>query len=309
MHRRTLLQSTAAATAAAALTGGAGRAAADPRPGSPTPDGYGADIIKTDDGVGLFYRDWGQGRPIVFVAAWALPSEAWQYQMARLSDEGFRCIAFDRRGHGRSSDPGGGYTIDRLADDLAKVFENLDLKDVTLVGHSLGAAEAVRYLSRHGAARVSRLVLIAPTTPFLPRTADNPDGLDPAASQAARAAFARDFPGILVANIKPFVVPATSQAMIDWIVGMMTQTSLQAVIDCNRAFSVADFRQELPKLALPTLIVQGDADASAPLALTGRKTVALIPGAELKVYEGAPHGLIFTHMDRVNADIAAFARG
>ena len=306
MHRRFILQSAAAIATGAALTAVDGKAKPTAPPGLPRKR-HGANLIETRDGTQLYYRDWGQGRPILFVAAWGLHSQAWQYQMTSLVDAGFRCVAFDRRSHGRSSDPGSGYDLDTLADDMASVIDGLDLRDTVLVGHSLGAAEAVRYLTRHGPARVRRLALIAPTTPFLLKTDDNPDGLDAGVFQAMRAAFRQDFPGILAANIKPFVIPATSQAMIDWIVQMMTATPVKALIDCNAAFTVADFRRELPLLKLPVAIIQGDADASAPLALTGRKTASLIPGARLTVYEGAPHGLIFTHADRITADLRAFA--
>lgn len=265
-------------------------------------------VVEARDGTQLFYRSWGAGKPILFVAAWSLHSEAWQYQMAKLSDQGFRCIAFDRRSHGRSSDPGTGYDLDTLAADLDSVLTQLDLKDVILVGHSLGAAESVRYLTRHGTSRIARLVLIAPTTPYLAKSADNPDGLDPRIFEATRAAFRDDFPGIVAANIKPFVIATTSPALTDWIMHMMAQCSLKALIDCNRSFTTADFRQELPNLRLPTLILQGDADVSAPLELTGRKTAALLPNAQLKVYAGAPHGLIYTHKDQVNEDLLTFAR-
>jgi len=228
--------------------------------------------------------------------------------MERMSRDGFRCIAFDRRSHGRSSDPGTGYDLDTLAGDVHSVMEQMSLSDVLLVGHSLGAAESVRYLSRYGLTQVRRLVLVAPTTPFLLKSADNRDGLDPGIFEAMRARFREDFPGVLVANIRPFVLPTTSQAMIDWIVGMMSRTALKALVDCNAEFSAADFRAELPSITLRTLIIQGDADVSAPLGLTGRKTAALLPNATLKVYEGAPHGLIFTHADRVASDLVAFAR-
>ena len=302
MQRREIL------TSSTAVVVGAGVAMASTKPAQAANATGAPGVITTPDGAQLFYRDWGKGRPILFVATWGLSSEAWQYQMEPISSQGFRCIAFDRRSHGRSSDPGAGYDIDTLAGDLACVIDQLNLRDVTLVGHSLGGAESVCYLTRNGAAHISRLVLIAPTTPFLMRTADNPEGLDPALTARVRAVLSKDCPGTLAANMKPFVISTTSQAMIDWIVGMMTKTSLKALLDCNRALNAADFRQELPKLSLPTLILQGDADVSAPLSLTGRKTAALIPGAQLKVYEGAPHGLIFTHMDRVNADILAFVQ-
>ena len=267
-----------------------------------------AQTVTARDGTELFVRDWGSGPVVVLVSAWSLNSQGWQYQMVRLADAGYRCIAFDRRGHGRSGDSGSGYDMETLSDDLARVLEERGVSDVTLIGHSLGAAECVRYLTRHGQARVKKLVLIAPVTPCMKKSADNPDGIDPAVGEATRAAFRADFPGIVAANIKPFVMPQTSQAMIDWILAMMSQTTLQALVGCNRAFNVDDFRPDLPKIAMPTLIIQGDADASAPLPLTGKKTAALIPGSRLIVYEGAPHGLIYTHIDRLNGDLLAFLK-
>lgn len=308
MNRRSLL-GTATQIAVGASLVGIGTAEASGAKTIPRqPAKFAMNVVEARDGTQLFYRSWGTGKPILFVAAWALHSEAWQYQMVRLSDEGFRCIAYDRRSHGRSSDPGTGYDLDTLADDLASVLTQLALKNVILVGHSLGAAESVRYLTRHGTSRIARLVLIAPTTPSLTKTADNPDGVDPHIFEATRAAFRDDFPGIVAANIKPFVIATTSPALTDWIMQMMAQCSLKALIDCNRSFTTADFRQELPNLRLPTLILQGDADASAPLELTGRKTAALLPNAQLKVYTGAPHGLIYTHKDQVNEDLLNFAR-
>jgi pimeloyl-ACP methyl ester carboxylesterase len=170
----------------------------------------------------------------------------------------------------------------------------------------MGAAEIVRYLTRHGTSRVRKLVLIAPTTPFLRKTPDNPKGIDPKVTQALLSLAAKDFPGVVAANIKPFFVASTLQAMSDWVQRMMTAVPLHALLGCNRAFSGADFRGDLPEIKLPTLVLQGDADMSNPLPVAGKKTAELMPNATLKVYPGAPHGLIFTHMDQVNADIAAF---
>ena len=307
MQRRNILKSVMSVAALAGLMGAARGARAektgDERTRTPVRGSY----IEARDGTELYWRSWGEGAPVLFVAAWGLPSDAWQYQMIRLADEGLRCVAFDRRGHGRSTDPGQGYDIDTLADDIAGVIAALDLHDVTLVGHSLGCAEIVRYFSRHGAAKVKRVVLVAPVTPFLTKTPDNPDGLDRTAAEAARTAFRHDFAGILDANARPFVMPDTSQATIAWIEAMMTRTSLKALVECNRAVTEVDLRKELPEIGVPVLIVQGDADMSAPLALTGRRTAALIPGSTLKVYEGAPHGLIFTHVDRLNIDLLSFA--
>lgn len=239
------------------------------------------------DGARLFVREWGRGRPIVFVASAMLPSDMWTSQMLALSGRGFRCIAFDRRGHGRSSDTGGGYDYDTLADDLAAVMEARDARDAVLVSHSFGGGEVARYLSRHGDAAVGGVVLVAPTTPFLLRTADNPHGVPAEA----------------------FVTPETSAGRRRWIKDLMQRTSLQAVIEMNRVMTRTDFRPELRAIRRPVLVVHGTRDASAPIDLTGRPTAALIPDARLEVYDEAPHGLFMTHAARLNEDLRRFAEG
>jgi pimeloyl-ACP methyl ester carboxylesterase len=266
--------------------------------------------VRTRDGTMLFYKDWGSGKPVVFLDAWALPSDMWDYQMVPMSEQGLRCVAYDRRGHGRSSVPAGGYDYDTLADDLATMLDRLDLKEVTLVGYSMASGEMVRYLTRHGAARIARLAFIAPAgTPFLLKTADNPNGIPAEKFEYfRRSMLMRDYPKWLEDNRKPFFTAETSPQVQDWVRGLMLTTSLKAAVECNRSSTSTDFRAELPKIGLPTLVVHGDIDASAPLALTGRPTAALIPGAELKVYEGAPHGLFVTHKERLTADLLAFAR-
>jgi non-heme chloroperoxidase len=260
------------------------------------------------DGTHLFHRDWGDGKPVVFMAGWTLTSETWAYQAADLSDRGLRCIAYDRRGHGRSEDPGRGYDIDTLADDLAAVLDTLDLRDVTLVGHSMASGEMTRYLTRHGSARVSRLLYLAPTTPFLLKTADNPMGLPGAFFDKVRQVWKTDFNKWADDNTAPFFLPDTSPSMIEWLKSSARHCSLRAVVDCNKAMVENDFRAELAAIRLPTLVIQGDKDASAPLELTGKRTAELVPGARLKVYPGAPHGLFITHMAQLNADILAFAQ-
>lgn len=292
MDRRSLLQASLS-TAAGASIAGAATAAARPSALVRTPT-----IVETDDGAKLFVRQWGSGPPVLFLHAWALNSQAWRYQMVALADAGFRCVAFDRRGHGRSADSGGGYDMDSLADDVARVIAALDLKRLGLVGHSLGGGEAVRYLTRHSSKHVNRLVLIAPTTPYI----GDPQHSDPAMFEQVRAAFRHDFPGIVGANIAPFVVPATPPWTVAWIMSMFGEVSLQAAIDCHRAFTTADFRAELPNVSVPTHVVHGDADASVPLA-AGEATARLIPGATLSVVKGAPHGLLFTHVEQVNAEL------
>lgn len=266
--------------------------------------------IRATDGTALFHRDWGDGSPVVFVASWSLPSDSWAYQMLALSEAGCRCVAYDRRGHGRSDDPGRGYDFDTLADDLAAVMEALDLRGATLVGFSMGTGEVVRYLTRHGVGRVSRIVLIGTTTPMLARTVDNPGGVDPAVFEAfRRESLMRDFPGWIDDNMVPFVTPETPSGLRNWVRDMALRTSAQALLECNRTLTSADFRAELRAVTVPALVMHGERDITCPLDLTGRPTAALVPGARLAVYEAAPHGLFLTHRDRLNADLLAFARG
>jgi non-heme chloroperoxidase len=308
MDRRELLKSAGAAIGGAALLS-ADTAIADQRArASNTSARIAGSFIETRDGTQLFYRDWGTGTPLVFMSGWALTSDCWGYQMAPLS-ESTRCIAYDRRGHGRSSDPGRGFDADTLADDLAAVLDALDLKNVTLVAHSMAGGEAVRYLSRYGPQRVERIALISATLPFMTKTADNPDGIDPAVFENGRRnVLLRDFPKALRDNMRPFGVAETSDAMLDWISGLMLRCSMKALVECNRALTSTDFRPDLAKVDVPTLIVHGDKDVSAPLAITGRKTAALLPQATVKIYEGAPHGLFLTHAERLNKDLLEFTR-
>jgi non-heme chloroperoxidase len=267
-------------------------------------------FVNTENNAALFYRDWGTGEPVVFCAAWALSSIAWQYQMIGVVESGRRAIAYDRRGHGRSDDAGE-YDYDALADDLAAVLQRLDLHGITLVAHSMGSGEAVRYLSRHGAARVDRLVLLAPTTPFLLKTPDNPDGVEGGFFAERRDEWRRDFAQWLAANEAAYFgdgLPGCSVSPLlrDWTKADMLSTSLHAVIEFQRCSVGTDFRDELTKLTVPTLIIHGDADASAPLPLTGSRTADLVLGSRLIVYDDAPHALYLTHRERLNRDLLAF---
>lgn len=263
-------------------------------------------FIRTRDGVELFYREWGAGRPVVFVHSWALSTSMWTYQEAFLSDRGMRCISYDRRGHGRSDIPAYGYHMDTLADDLAAVIERLDLRDAVLVGHSMGCAEILRYVGRHGTGRVSKIVLLAPTTPFVLQTADNEYGAPAEYFENNRAEWRADFPKWLEDNKLPFFIPETSPGMMDWFVEEMLRTPLSVGIACNRTLVETDLRPDLAKVDRPTLILHGDRDVSAPLELTGRRTAAGIRGAVLKVCAGAPHGLFVTHMAQVNEEVLNF---
>jgi pimeloyl-ACP methyl ester carboxylesterase len=265
-------------------------------------------IVETLDGAKLFCRAWGGGRPIVFVHGWAVNCDIWQYQMCPLSAHA-RCIAYDKRGHGRSSDPGRGFDYDTLADDLATVLEHLDLRDVVLVGHSMGPAEIARYLSRHGSDRIARIVLISSALPFMLKSPDNPDGIDRAIFEDRRRQWLQDMPGFLGANARSFVTSETSAETVAWIAGLGLQASLKALFEINHTVTETDLRADVAQLTLPTLIIHGAQDKSAPLALTGKRTAALIPGSQFKIYEDAPHGLLLTHQDRLNHDILKWISG
>lgn len=295
MNRRDILTSgLAAGTVAAVATRPAAAQAKPPA------------AIRARDGTRLFHRDWGEGRPVVFVSSWALTSEMWAYQVAHLSDAGFRCIAFDRRGHGRSDAPSTGYDIDTLADDLAAVIDQLGLRQVDLVAHSMGGAEVSRYLARHGAGRVRKVALVAPAGPCLLQKADNPFGAPQAYFDARIAEWKADFPKWTRDNQAPFFTPTTSEPMQEWLIAQMMTTPTPVAIAAFKALVAADVRADLPKNDRPTLVLHGDNDASAPLDITGRRYAAGVRGAELKVYPGAPHGLFVTHMDQVNRDLETF---
>lgn len=263
-------------------------------------------FIQATDGTNLYVQDWGAGRPIVFLAAWTFNSRAWGEHVAALTASGNRCIAIDRRGHGRSDAPSGGYDADTLADDVAALFEQRGLNDAVLVAHSMGTIEAVRYLARHGAARVSRLVLIAPTTPYLRKTEDNPDAVPIEFIEAQIGQIEKDFAKWIADNEAPFFVQETIPETRDWIKAMMLSVSLPIALECRRTIGMTDTRKDLAQLRVPTLILHGDKDASAPLPLTGVKTQKLIKGSNLVVYEGAPHGLPLTHRERLLGDISSF---
>jgi non-heme chloroperoxidase len=267
----------------------------------------------TSDQTPIHYEDWGDGPPIVFVAAWALSSKMWQYQMVTLADDGFRAVAYDRRGHGRSGRPGSGYDYDTLADDLSALMEHLDLDGVTLVSYSMGEGEAVRYLSRHGDRRVAKLVLACPVGPLPVRTDDNPNGVDPALLVAVRESWKKDFTVWIDASQDGFFGTGlagceVSSGMVEWTRMDMMDTSLLAVIEFNKTGTQTDRRADMAAIRVPTLIIHGDHDRSIPVELSGQVAASLIPGAVLRIYENAPHGLYATHRDHFTADILDFAK-
>jgi pimeloyl-ACP methyl ester carboxylesterase len=304
IHRRNLLKS----VAAGAVSLGGLVAAPSSTSKAKTPRQF----IESADGTNLFYRDWGAGSPVVFLAPWAMHSSWWEQQTIYLADRGLRCISYDRRGHGRSGLPGRGYDFDTLSSDLDALIEQLSLHDIMLVGHSMGCGEVVRYLTRHGSRRVARIALIATNTPLVLKTADNPDGAEKAVLEKARMDLTRDSPGV-IARAAPSFFGASkntvSQEMMQWWTRMMVDgCSLKVMIDLHRMFTETDFRPELTQIKTPTLLIHGDIDVSARLEMTGRKTAQLIPGSRLTIYENAAHGLPVTHADRLNADLLAFAK-
>lgn len=315
MLRRSLLKSIVTITAASGLVG-TDRANELSKGSVLAPTGkkpQAKRFIEAADGTNLFFRDWGVGRPLIFVAPWGLNSAWWEYQMADLAGRGLRCVAYDRRGHGRSGEPSHGYEFDTLADDLAAVVEQLDLRDVILVGQSLGCGEAVRYLSRHGSSRISRVVLVSTITPFVLKTDDNPDGVERATLEYVRKVLSKDRANPIAAAAPSFFgAPKNhvSQEIMDWWVRMMVDgCSLKVMVDLQHMFTETDFRPELRRISVPTLLIHGDNDTSTPIETTARKTVPLIPGCQLKVYEGAAHGLPITHAEVLNADLLAVAKG
>ena len=266
-------------------------------------------MVVARDGTRLHVQDWGTGRPVLFVAAWALDSGFWGSAMVAMAKAGFRCVAYDRRGHGRSDAPSVGYDSNTLADDLAAVISARDLHNTVIVAHSMGAGEALRCLARHGAARTARLCLVAPTTSFIPRTDDNPDGAPDALIDAGLAEFAEDFPSWVAANEAPFFTPETGDETRAWIKAMMLRVPLPVALAFRATAGRTDHRPDLAGMEVPTLVLHGNRDASAPLEITGAKTAAMIRGARLVVYEGAPHALPLTHWARFLRDLAAFAAG
>jgi non-heme chloroperoxidase len=269
----------------------------------------------THDGTDLFYKDWGSGRPVVFSHGWPLNADAWDEQAFLVASNGFRAIAHDRRGHGRSGQPWAGNDLDTYADDLGELIEALDLHDVILVGHSTGGGEVTRYMGRHGTTRVAKAVLLGAITPFLLMTEANPGGVPIDAFDAIRAGLSADRAQFYRELSAPFyganrdgstVSDGLRQAF--WLWSM--QVGFKGAFDCVKAFSETDLTEDLKRIDVPTLIVHGDDDQIVPIDASARRSVELVKDATLKVYPGAPHGLASTapFKDRFNEDLLAFIR-
>nr|WP_294519316.1 alpha/beta hydrolase [uncultured Rhodopila sp.] len=269
--------------------------------------------ITTKDGTQIYFKDWGTGQPIVFSHGWPLSGDAFEDQMMALASHGYRCIAHDRRGHGRSSQPWGGNDMDTYAADLAALTAALDLHDAVHVGHSTGGGEAARYVARHGRGTVARLVLIGAVPPIMLKTEANPGGLPMDVFDGIRAGVAADRSQFFKDLSLPFYGAnrpgsKVSQALRDsfWLQGMMG--GLKNEYDCIKAFSETDFTEDLKSITVPTLVLHGDDDQIVPFEDSGRLSAQLVKGAVLKVYPGAPHGMCSTEKDKVTADILEFVR-
>jgi non-heme chloroperoxidase len=267
--------------------------------------------MTTTDGTQLYYKDWGEGQPVVFSHGWPLSADAWEDQMLFLAGRGYRCIAHDRRGHGRSGQPWNGNDMDTYADDLAALVEKLNLKNAIHVGHSTGGGEVARYIGRHGTKRVAKAVLIGAVPPIMLKTAAYPGGLPRETFDKIRSAVLADRSQFFKDLTMPFyganrTGSKVSQGLRDsfWLQGMMA--GFKGVYDCIKEFSETDFTEDLKKIDVPTLIIHGDDDQIVPIASAAMLSSKIVTGSTLKVYPGAPHGLCSTHKDQVNADLLAF---
>ena len=270
--------------------------------------------ITTKDGTQIYYKDWGSGPPVVLSHGWPLSSDSWEAQMLFLASNGYRCIAHDRRGHGRSSQPWDGNEMNTYADDLAALMDTLNLKNTVLIGFSAGGGEVARYIGRHGSKRLSKAALVASVPPLMLKTAANPGGLPIEVFDGIRAGALADrsklYQELASGPFFGFNRPGAkvSQGLIDrfWLQGM--QASHKAAFDCIKAFSETDFTEDLKRFDLPTLVLHGDDDQIVPIGASALASSKLVKNAKLVVYPGAPHGLTDTHKDRLNADLLAFLK-
>lgn len=268
----------------------------------------------TGGAIDIAYSDYGIGRPIVLIHGWPLSREMWEYQVADLVNAGNRVVKYDRRGFGHSSKPWAPYDYDTLADDLNELMEQLDLKDAVLAGFSMGGGEAVRYLSKYGSSRVTGLVLIGAVTPYFLKTNDNSEGVEQSVFdemitgiQADRIGFLEDFSKKFFGF--GFLHKPVSTPLLNYYLGLAAKAPQHSTLACIKSFSATDFRKDVAGIKVPTLIIHGDSDEIVPLEVSGKRTSEMIPHAELAIYDGAPHGLFYTHRHQLNHDLLNFMKG
>lgn len=264
--------------------------------------------------INLFYQEYGTGKPVIFIHGWPLNHEMWEYQLAELPKHNLRCIAYDRRGFGKSDRPWEGYDYDTLADDLNELITQLNLSVVTLVGFSMGGGEIARYIAKYGTTKVDKVVLISSVTPFMLKTIDNPLGVEKEIFDdmvekittdrpAFLADFGKQFYGVTMLN------QVVSKPLLEWNQMQCLMSSAKATVDCVRSFSETDFKADVKNITVPVLIIHGDADKTVPISVSGDKTAALLPNAQYIIYKDAPHGLFITEKEKLNADLLNFITG
>ena len=270
-------------------------------------------IVTTSDKTDLYVKDWGEGRPVVLIHGWPLNADSWEYQAVKLAEAGYRVVAYDRRGFGRSSQPWTGYDYDTLSDDLAAVISALGLTDATIAGFSMGGGEVSRYMSRHGGKGVAQAALISSIAPYMLKTEDH-DGVPGEVFEEMKSGLRKDRAAFLQDFFKDFYGQGTeaggvSDAVLHWTWSMAMMASPKATLDCVDAFGRTDLRPDMDAFDVPTLVIHGTKDETVPIDSAGRAAAKMIRGAELKEYEGAPHGLTATEPDRVTDDLLAFLKG
>ena len=270
-------------------------------------------FVTTQDGTEIYYRDWGTGTPVVLIHGWPLNGDMWEKQATVLAEGGVRVINYDRRGYGRSGQPWNGYDYDTFAADLNSLMEKLDLRGAALVGFSMGGGEVVRYLSRYGENRVAKAVLISAVTPYLLKTADNPEGVDPKVFadieeniRKDRPAFLKDFGPKFYG--RTMLQHTVSEADLEWTQEMALTGSLRSTLAAAQAWSTTDFRDEMKHITIPVRVIHGTGDSTVPIDVSGRRAAKILPNATLSEYDGEPHGLFLTAADRLNTELLEFLR-
>lgn len=270
-------------------------------------------MIPTRDGHGLYVKSWGEGRPVVLIHGWPLSADSWDYHAMKIADAGFRAIAYDRRGFGRSDQPFGDYDYDSLSDDLSDVMTAMEVEDASIIGFSMGGGEVARYMSRHAGRHVKQCGLISSVVPYMLKTDDNPNGVDQSVFDGMGEAILSDRPKFFADFFKDFygvglMSRPVSDEFLQWTRSIAMQASLKATLACAGSFATTDFRPDLSAITVPTLIIHGTDDATVPIDASGRPAAKAIASATLQEYDGAPHGLFATHKEQLESDLIAFLK-